>query len=59
MIGDNYEGCVVTSTTPVCDGDKDDSTAITKTYASDKTAICVGCKKDGKPLGLANNYLYK
>ena len=48
-ISPNYEGCDVTSTNPVCDGNKD-ATGITKTYDSDKTAQCLGCKKDGKYL---------
>ena len=50
LIDPNYEGCDVTSLTPVCDGDKDDATDITTAYASDKTAQCVGCKKSGKYL---------
>ena len=59
LIGNNYEGCDVTTTTPVCDGDKDDTTAVTKTYESDKTAKCVGCKKDGESSGGVAQYLYK
>ena len=58
MIGNNYEGCDVTTTTPVCDGDKDDATAVTKTYASDKTAQCVGCKKSSTYLSVKNNYIH-
>ena len=57
-IDDNYEGCDVTSTTPVCDSDKD-AALISTTDDADKTAECVGCKKDGKSLGGINNYLYK
>ena len=57
-ISDNYEGCVVTSTTPVCDSD-DGTTVITTTDDADKTAKCVGCKNNGKFLGGVKNYLYK
>ena len=59
LIAPNYEGCDFRSITPVCDGDKDDTTEITTTYASDKTPKCVGCKKSGKYLIGADNYLYK
>jgi hypothetical protein len=47
LIDNNYEGCVVTSTTPVCDSDKD-AALISTTDDADKTAQCLGCKKDGK-----------
>ena len=57
-IGDNYEGCVVTSTSPVCDSDKD-AALISTTDDADKTAQCVGCKKDGKSLCGININLYK
>ena len=60
-ISPNYEGCDVTSNTPVCDSANDDSVVTTGMATSDdpaKTAQCVGCKKSGKYLSGANNCLY-
>ena len=40
-----YQGCSVTSTTPVCDFDS--TTSGIQSSATKKLAACVGCKKSG------------
>ena len=49
LISNDYEGCVVTSTTPVCDSNED-TTAIESVFSTGFTTTpkCVGCKKSGK-----------
>ena len=60
-ISPNYEGCDVTSVTPVCDSDADDSVVTTGILTSDdpaKPAQCVGCKQSSTYLSCATNYIY-
>ena len=45
LINGNYEGCDVTSSTPVCDADA--STSAIDDSAVNTLSVCVGCKKDG------------
>ena len=45
LISGYAEGCDITSTTPVCDADS--TTTGIQDSASDKLAVCVGCKKSG------------
>ena len=59
LIGSNYEGCDVTSTTPVCDPDKDTAQIQTDFSTTTTTAECVGCKKTSKYLGGVGNYIHK
>ena len=59
LISDNYEGCVVTSTTPVCDSDEDTAQIQADFSATTTTAQCVGCKKSSKYLGGVRNYIDK
>ena len=61
-ISPNYEGCDVTSDTPVCDSDTGDGIVTTGMSTADdpaKPAQCVGCKNTGKSLDGKYNYLYK
>ena len=61
-INDNYEGCVVTSNSPVCDSDN--VAANIQAALSDfetgftTTPVCVACKKDGKFLTKIQDYLF-
>ena len=48
FISTSYEGCDITSMTPICDANSGTSTVDFTTYAdSSLTAECVACKKAG------------
>ena len=57
-ISNNFEGCDVTSTTPVCDSDKD-TTGTQSDFSAGFTTTpeCVACRKDGKSLARVEYYL--
>ena len=59
LIDPNYEGCDVTSTTPVCDSDISSTDMISTNDDPTKTPQCVGCKKTSKYLGGVGNYIHK
>ena len=48
LISGTHEGCVSTSTTPVCDADS--TTSIIDDTAVEKEAVCKGCTKSGQTL---------
>ena len=48
LISGTHEGCVSTSTTPVCDADS--TTSIIDDLATEKEAGCKGCTKSGQTL---------
>ena len=48
LISGTHEGCVSTSTTPVCDADS--TTSIIDDTAVEKEAVCKGCTKSGQNL---------
>ena len=51
LISGTHEGCVSTSTTPVCDADSTTSTI--EDTAVGKVGVCKGCTKSG--LNLVNH----
>ena len=58
LIDNTYEGCLLTTTTPVCDSDKD-TVGIQSDFLTSPpttTAQCVACKKDGKYLTRVADY---
>ena len=54
LISGTHEGCVSTSTTPVCDADSTTSTI--EDTAVEKEAVCKGCTKSGQSLANHVNY---
>ena len=48
LISGTHEGCVSTSTTPVCDADS--ATTMIDETAVEKEGICKGCTKSGPSL---------